>query len=395
MKNQNQHMLANESIGRLLWKFSVPSIIGMSVQTFYNIIDTVFIGHAVGMMGIAGLSIVFPIQMIIVGIAQMVALGAASLISISLGENNNERAEVIFGNAISLSIIFGFLIPVIILPFNNYFLYLFGSSPTILPFAKEYMDIILLGTIFTTFNISGVSIIRAEGNAKLPMTIMLLSALINTALDPIFIFWMHMGISGAALATVIAQFIASVYILRYFCGKESTLRLHARNFMLKAKIILKIFSIGFASLIRIGGAGISTIVLNHLLFAYGGDPAIAVYGILNRIISFVFMPIIGIAQGLQPIIGFNFGAKLFVRIKNSVKLAILATTFISLLAFVLMLAFPESFIKIFTTEHIMLERGGDALFFVAFAFPSLGFQVVVATMFQSHHFYLSCNSRFP
>ena len=167
MKNQNQHMLANESIGRLLWKFSVPSIIGMSVQTFYNIIDTVFIGHAVGMMGIAGLSIVFPIQMIIVGIAQMVALGAASLISISLGENNNERAEVIFGNAISLSIIFGFLIPVIILPFNNYFLYLFGSSPTILPFAKEYMDIILLGTIFTTFNISGVSIIRAEGNAKL------------------------------------------------------------------------------------------------------------------------------------------------------------------------------------------------------------------------------------
>lgn len=383
MKEKHQYLLANESIGKLLWKFSLPSTVGMVVATLYNIVDTIFIGHAVGGLGIAGLSIVFPFQMIVVGIAQTIAVGSASLISIALGAKEHAKAELYLGNALSLAVILGLLITVIILPFSSFFLRVIGSSVTILPYAKAYIDIILFGIVFVTSGMVITSIMRAEGNVIIPMIITLIAALLNIILDAVFIFGFNMGIRGAAIATIISQIVFTGFLFYYLLSSRSSLRVHLKNFILNFTIAWEIFVIGIASFMRTASNSVTTIILNHLLGFYGGDTAIAVFGILNRIIMFLFMPQLGIAQGLQPIIGFNYGAKLFDRVKQATKLAITIVSSISVLSALIIFLFPAIFIRVFTTEQTLITQGSHAIMFLAPALATIGFQIIVAIMFQS------------
>jgi putative MATE family efflux protein len=383
MKDKHQYLLATESIGKLLWKFSLPSTIGMLVANLYNIIDTIFIGHAVGGLGIAGLSIVFPFQMIVVGIAQTIAVGSASLISIALGAKEHAKAELYLGNALCLAIVFGLLITVTILPFSSFFLRVIGSSRTILPYAKAYIDIILLGTAVVTSGMVITSIIRAEGRVLIPMIITLVAAILNIILDAVFIFGFNMGIRGAAVATIISQAVFTGFLFYYLLSGRSTLRVHLRNFILNLSIAWEIFAIGIASFMRTSSNSVATIILNHLLGFYGGDTAIAVFGILNRIIMFLFMPQLGIAQGIQPIIGFNYGAKLYARVKKATKLAITIVSSISVLSALIIFLFPVVFIRVFTTEQALISEGSHAIMFLAPALAMVGFQIIAAIMFQS------------
>lgn len=383
MQHKRQHMLANAPVGKLLLQFATPAIVGMLVQTFYNIIDTIFIGHYVGAMGIAALSIIFPIQLLFMAIAQLLASGSAALISLALGAKNQDEAEQVLGNAIILSFMIGIIITIVSLINIKAFLILFGCTKDILPFASQFLIIILFGVPFMIFSVTATTIARAEGNLKMAMYTMFVSAIINTILDAIFIPFLHWGIRGAAVATLIAQLSTSFYLIYYFYSGKSILVVRAKYLALKKFMFTKIMAIGSPSFIRIGGGAIATIILNQQLGIYGGSLAIAAYGLVNRISMFMFMPLIGIAQGLQPIIGFNYGAKLIARVREAVHKANLFATITSILAAILTLSFPYYILRVFTSDITLINLSKHALYFVIPTVTVIGFQMIVATMFQA------------
>lgn len=380
---QRQHLLASESIGRLLLKLSAPAIIGMLVQAFYNIIDTVFIGHAVGTLGIGGLSIVFPLQIFIFAIMQMIGVGAAALISIALGTKELNKAEQVLGNALVMAVITGVILTILGITFSEPILKLFGATPSIMPYANDFMRVVLLGLPFISFASTTNNIVRAEGNAKTAMLVMIISALINTALDPIFIFWLHMGVKGAATATVIAQIFAAVYLYIYFARGKSALSFSKCNFRLKFNLCREIISIGFPSFIRVGVGSLSVIIVNNLLGFYGGDISIAAYGIINRVMQVSFMPIFGVAQGMQPILGFSYGAKKLARAREVVIKALIAGTIIAIIPFIIIFTGTKFVMMIFTTDPHLIAHSSHAILFVAATLPLLGLQVIGSSLFQS------------
>ena len=313
MDIQKQSVLDDDRIGRLLLKLSLPAFFGMFVITLYNVVDTIFIGHYVGPLGIAGLSIVFPVQMLSIGIGHLTGMGGASLISRSIGAGNVPRAERTVGNAMTATIVLSAIIMVAGLANTDFWLRLMGASETILPYARDYMRIILIGMFFMTFAMALNGLIRAEGNARIPMTGMIIGAGLNIILDAVFIIPLHMGIKGAALATVIAQLISVGYLLSYYFAGASFLKIHSRNLILQLNILRPIFAIGIASFARTLAGSLSAIFVNRMLVTYGGDFAVSAFGIIGRIIMFALMPGIVIGQGLQPILGFNYG------LRNKVK----------------------------------------------------------------------------
>lgn len=383
MKKKRYDLLGEESVTKLLWRFSVPAITGLLIQAFYNIIDTVFIGHSVGAVGIAGLSVAFPFQMIIVGIAQMIAFGGGPLLSRALGARNYKKARQVFGNSVSLSFIAGILITIIGLANISILMKFFGATPTILPYAKDFMSIILLGTVFVTFALTANNVVRSEGRAKLSMMTMLISAIINTILDPIFIFGLHMGVRGAAIATVIAQASSAIWLFAYFSRRQENLRITFSILKLRLSIVLEILKTGFSSFTRGTVITISGIILNHFLGYYGGDNAIAVYGMINRILTVVLMPIIGISIGMQPILGYNYGAKLIVRSKQVVRESIVISTIVAVGAVILFISFPGIILHAFTSDKTLLAEGKIALYILSPTVSFLGFQVMASTMFQT------------
>ncbi len=380
---ERSEMLANETIGKLLFKLSTPAMIGMIVQALYNLVDTIFIGRGVGVLGIAGVTIVFPIQMIIMSISLTIGIGGASIISRSLGAKNIQRAEKTMGNIISvvfvLSIIVMILGNIFIVPLLN----LFGATDAILSYSKDYLRIILFGTVFFSFAMSSNNIVRAEGNAKVAMYTMLISAVLNIILDPIFIFSLNLGIKGAALASVIAQAVTAVYLLYYFLKGKSEMKIHIENLKPDFRLLSEIFAIGSASFFRNVAGSLMAIILNNLLSLYGGDVYIAVFGVVNRLIMFIFMPMFGIIQGMQPIVGFNYGAQRLDRVKQVLKISVLTTTIISTVGFLFLMIFPEFFISIFNSDVQLIEIGKKALRIIVLAFPLIGFQIVGASLFQA------------
>lgn len=381
--NDRSQMLANENIKTLLIKLSAPAIVGMIVQALYNLVDTIFVGKVVGVLGIGGITIAFPIQMIIMAIASTVGIGGASIISRSLGAKDYIKAEKTLGNVFSLVFICSILITVFGSLYINPLLKLFGATYEIIPYANDYLSIILLGSIFYMFSIASNNLVRAEGNAKVAMITMLISAIINIILDPIFIIVLKMGMEGAAIATVIAQASTAIYLAFYYFKGKSDIKLYIKNLAMETKLVGEIFAIGSSALARqAAGSGVA-IILNNILAFYGGNVAIAVYGVINRIFMFMFMPMFGVIQGLQPIIGYNYGALKFDRVKSALKLSVIFMTVISTLAFISLLAFPEFFISIFNKDKDLIEMGTKAMRIVVIAFPTIGFQIVGASMFQS------------
>jgi putative MATE family efflux protein len=379
-------MMQTEKIPKLLWKLALPATVGMLVNALYNIVDTIFIGQSAGYLAIGGLTIAFPVQMLILGIAQMIGIGAASVLSRSLGAKDDSLARKVVGNAYAAVILLGVLLCTFGLIFLDPILRIFGATEILLPYARDYLGIILIGSVYFPFAVSTNNLIRAEGNARAAMFSMIVGAVLNIGLDYLFIFPFGMGIRGAALATILSQLASVIYILIYIWkGKKGKSALKVKLTDLKPKLIVlrQIITVGFPSLIMQVSGSLLAIVLNHSLGYYGGEIAISVYGVIQRIILFLSMPMFGIVQGMQPIAGYNYGAKQPHRIREVVKLSIIAATVIVALGTLLTELFPGSIIALFEDNALLIENGIPALRTVIALLPVVGLQLVGAIVFQA------------
>ena len=376
-------MLGEERIGRLLLSLSLPATIGMLVQAMYNFVDTIYVGRGVGSMGIAGISISFPVQIFVMAFAQMFGIGGASVISRALGEKNHEKARRAAGNVMAFSIAFGLAMTLLGYFFIDQLLIMLGASEAIIPYAREYLSIILLGSAFFSFGMAMSHVIRAEGKPKIAMAAMLISAVLNIILDPIFIFTLNMGIRGAALATVLSQAITSIYILFYVTSGKSLLRISLASLIPEWTILKETVSVGLSAFSRQVAGSVLAVVMNNSLVFYGGDIAVAVYGIINRLLMVFIMPMFGVNQGFLPIVGYNYGAKKMRRARESVKLASAVTTLIALFSAIIMFFFARQLISIFTDEIELIEPTISALRIVILAIPTIGIQVIASGMFQA------------
>lgn len=382
---ERSKQLGEESVGRLLLKFSIPAITGMLVNALYNIVDRIYVGNMQGGdLAISGLVIAFPIMNVIMAFGMLVGLGTASLISIRLGQKRKDEAEQILGNAFILTIILSILLSVFGLLFLEPMLIKFGARGDVLTYAKQYTRIILIGVPFQNLAFSMNHSIRASGSPKIAMLTMLIGAILNTILDPIFIFVFHMGVSGAAAATILSQAVSAVWVLSYFFRGNSSLKIHKKNLRLHSSVVLKIFSIGVSPFAMQIAASIITIILNKSLLKYGGDIAVAAMGVINSITMLILMPIFGINQGVQPIIGFNYGAKKFNRVKHALKLAILGATAISSLGFIVVQLFPAPIISLFGKNNTQLiQIGSHGIRIFLSMLPIVSFQIVSSNYFQA------------
>jgi putative MATE family efflux protein len=360
MDRMNTSVLDDKRIGRLMFKLTIPAFMGMFVMTLYNVIDTIFIGHYVGTMGIAGLSIVFPIQMLAMGMGMLTGMGGASVISRLIGAKNVARAEKALGNALCLNVILSTLIMVAGLSAAEFWLEVVGASETIMPYALDYVTFILVGMIFQTFSMANNGLITSEGNAKVAMTGMVIGAGSNIILDALFIIPLDMGIKGAAIATTIAHLISAIYFLSYWRGSKSYLRIHLKNFILEWGIIRDIMFIGVSALARTLAGSLSAVFVNRALVEYGGDYAISTFGILNRIMMFATMPGMVVGHGLQPILGYNFGSKRYNLALKGIKIAMTVSTSWCIIAFFLLYFIPAPFIRVFSSDPELIDMASSA-----------------------------------
>jgi putative MATE family efflux protein len=383
MNDREANVLDDDRIGRLLFKLSLPAFMGMFVMALYNVVDTIFIGHYVGPLGIAALSIVFPIQMLTMGIGMMMGMGGASLISRLIGAGNTARAEHALGNSLTFTIMISVALTIAGLSRPDLWLRLMGASETILPYARDYMTIILAGVIFRTLAMSQNFLIRATGNARIPMIGMIMGAGLNIVLDAIFIIPLGMGVKGAALATVIAQVITSLYFLRYYLSGKSFLRIDLQNMVIKWDLLKSILAIGISSFARTAAQSLAVILVNRTLLTFGGDLAISSYGLIQRIMIFALMPSIVIGQGMQPILGFNYGAKRYDRALQVIKISTIAATIYSIIAFCALYFAPELFIRVFTADSELIVLTADASRRIFFAVYLIGFIIIGSIVFQA------------
>ncbi|KUO51218.1 MAG: MATE family efflux transporter [Desulfitibacter sp. BRH_c19] len=382
MKQQSER-LGKEPIPKLLAKLAVPAMFGMFVMALYNVVDTIFVSRAVGTVGVAAVSIAFPVQMIVMALAGAIGIGGASVISRMLGANKLEDANQVFGNVISLVFLVSIIGILLGLNFLTPILYLFGSSETILPYAKDYLGIILYGTIFFAFAFSMNNIIRSEGNAKTAMLTMVIGAVLNIILTPTFIFGFGLGIKGSALATVLSQGITAVYLVIYFLSGRSSLSFRTLYLRPKLLVIKQILAIGSSAFVQQAAGSLMFIVANHMLIFHGGDLAVAVFGIIHKVIMFSLMPTMGIIQGLMPIVGYNYGAKQHHRVSEAIMLAVKASTLIVLIAFIVIMVFPKYIMLIFTSDPEAIQMGQTALRILFSLTVTIGIQMVTGGVFQS------------
>jgi putative MATE family efflux protein len=382
-RGPNLSVLDDDRIGGLLVKLTLPAFLGMFVMTLYNVVDTIFIGQYVGPLGIAGLSIVFPLQMFSMGIGQMMGMGGASLISRLIGANNISRAEHALGNAFSGTIVLSAIVMIAGLSNVDFWVRLMGASDTILPYAHDYMMIILYGMFFMTFSMSMNTLIRAEGNARVPMIGMIIGAGLNIILDAIFIIPLEMGVRGAALATVIAQFVSTLYFLSYHLTGKSYLKLLPKNLIIQWQIMKDILAIGISALAMTVAGSVASIFVNRLLVFYGGDLHISAFGVLHRIMMFALMPGMVIGQGLQPILGFNYGARRFDRALRVIRMAVTYASAISVIAFVVLYFSPGTFVRIFTADTELINVSVYAAKRIFLVMPLIGLMMVGQLVFQA------------
>ena len=382
MKQQSER-LGTEPIPQLLAKLAIPAMTGMIVMALHNVIDAIYIDRGVGMIGVAAVSIAFPVQMLAMAVAAAFGIGGGALISIALGSEELDQANRVFGNIISMVLFFSIGAALLGLTMLDPLLQLFGSSDTILPYARDYLGIILYGTVCFAFAFAVNNVIRAEGNARIAMITMLVSAVLNIIFTPIFIFIFEMGIRGAAIGTVLAQGVTAVYLVIYFASGKSSLSFKSAYLKPRWILIKQILAIGASAFVRQASSSIMIIVANIQLIIYGGDQAVAVLGIIIRVIMFTMMPILGIVQGLLPIVGFNYGASQPHRVSESIILGMKAATTIAGLAFILVMTLPKQLMMIFTNDAAVIDMGHSALrtmFAVSF---TIGIQIVTGGIFQA------------
>ncbi len=377
--------LGEEKISKLLIKFSIPAIVGMLVSALYNIVDRIYIGNApeLGANGLAGITIGFPLMLIMLAVGVLFGVGGATLFSIRLGQKREVDAEKVLGNAFVLLVVSGIIYMILGQIFLVPLLKLFGASPTVLPYSIDYMRVIFFGSTFQIVSMGLNHFIRADGSPKIAMMTMFIGAGINIILDPIFIFGFGMGMMGAALATIIAQGVSAIWVVLHFLGKHSKAKLQVKNLILDSAIVKKVVSLGLPGFLLQLASSLLNTLLNRNLYIYGGDIAVSGMGVINSIQTLMLMPIIGLNQGVQPIISFNFGAKKFDRVKEAIKLAITVATSIVVVGFIITRLFPELLVSMFNRDAELLVFGTMAISSWFMMLPVVGFQIIAANFFQA------------
>jgi putative MATE family efflux protein len=375
--------LGEEKISTLLWRFSLPAITGMVVNAFYNVIDSIFVGRGVGEIGLTAVTIAFPIMIVLMGLGMLVGVGAAAVVSLRIGEKKQQEAEHILGNAFTLSMILAIGFTACILLFLDPLLKMLGAEPNVLPYARDFTKVIVLGSVFMYVGFGLNNIVRAEGNPRMAMSTTLISAGLNILLNPLFIFIFHLGVSGSALATVVSQGVSAIWIFIYFLRGKSLIKLRKINLVLDKDIVLSIFKIGMSPFLMQIAASMTTILFNYTLLRYSGELAVASIGIINRIAMLMLMPIFGISQGLQPIIGYNYGAGNYSRVIKALKIAIGAATLFSTIGFLLVQIFDKQIIMLFNDNPELILIGSAAMRINLCMLPVIGFQIIGANYFQA------------
>lgn len=380
---KQETILKSMPISKALFKLSIPAIIAMLVMSLYNVVDTIFISQGTGKLGLAGVTLVLPIQMLTIAVALTIGMGASSIISRKLGEKKKDDAEHILGNSVVIAGIAGITFSVLLFLFKDAVLGVLGASPEVFPFAREYLSVVLFEAFFLSIAFTLNNITRAEGDPKTAMIVMIIGALTNMTLDPIFIFGFGWGVTGAALATVIAQFVGAILVFIHFFSKKSVLHFHPHNLTLKLSTIYEIFRIGSASFARQVSFAIMIIIMNLLLVIHGGTVAVAAVGIVQRFQMIIFMPIIGVMQGFMPIAGYNYGAKKFKRLREVLTLATKTTTIMGVVSFMIVMIFAGLIVRIFTSEAELAGLTTNAMRVSLAALIVIGYQVVGGGLFQA------------
>ena len=375
--------LGTENIGKLLKQYALPAIIAQTASSLYNMVDSIFIGQGVGPLAISGLAVTFPLMNLSTAFGTLVGAGAATMLSVLLGQRNYKAANKVLGNVVSLNIIIGLVFMILALSFIDPILYFFGASENTLPYAKEYITIILIGNVVTHLYFGLNAAMRSSGCPKKAMGLTIFTVVFNTILDPIFIFWFDMGIAGAAWATVIAQTIAMFVVLHHFNDKKRPFHFEKGILRLDMRVAKDSLSIGMGPFLMNAAACLVTLFINQQLRDYSGDLGIGAYGICNRFVFMFAMICMGLNQGMQPIAGYNYGARQYSRVKEvfwkTAKLAMVMTT----ICFLFGMFLPRAAVGIFTHDGQLMDLSAKALRIMTLIFPIVGFQMIATNFFQS------------
>ncbi len=375
--------LGTQSIRSLLMKYALPGIIAMTASSLYNMVDSIFIGHGVGAMALSGLTVAKPFMDICAAFGTLVGVGASSLVAIKLGEKDYRSANDVLANVILLNVLLGALVMVVGLYWLDPILYAFGASDVTIAYAREYMEIILLGNILTHIYYGLNSMLRSIGHPKIAMYATILAVVTNIILDPIFIFVLDMGVRGAALATMISQLVSVIIELVIFLNPKEVIYFHRGIWRLKRDITMRALGIGTAPFLMHMAACFVVIVLNNQLKRYGGDMAIATFGMTNRFMFFFAMIIMGLNQGMQPIVGYNYGAKLFDRMVRTLKLTAMCATCVMGMLWLFGLVWPEGFIRLFTHDEVLITQSIMPARVMLCTMIMVGFPMVVGNFYTS------------
>ncbi|MDR6969032.1 putative MATE family efflux protein [Flavobacterium arsenatis] len=374
--------LGKKDIKKLLVQQAVPSSIGILFMSVNILVDTIFVGQWIGSLAIAAVTVVLPITFFISSLGMAIGVGGGSVLSRALGSNDKEKALFTFANQIMMTFLLASVFVIFGLFFSDEMLTLFGAKGNIVAPAKEFFLPIIISVPFLALCMMGNNIIRAEGKAKYAMFAMIIPAFVNIILDIIFIKMMNMGMLGAALATAISYFTCFVFVLWFFVYK-SELRLEIRHFKFQIPLIKEITELSFVTFSRQGVVSVLSIILNHTLYTYGGEHSIAVYGIISRMLMFALFPILGITQGFLPIAGFNYGAKNFDRVKESVNVSIKYAALLATVIFVVILILAKPIVAVFTNDPEVIAETPNALRWVFAASPIIAIQLIGAAYFQA------------
>lgn len=382
-KTNSPLVLGSEPIGRLLTQYAIPAIIAMTASSLYNMADSIFIGHGVGALAISGLALTFPLMNLAAAFGSLVGVGASTLVSVKLGQKDYDGANHILGNVLVLNVLLGVGFTLVFWMLLDPILYFFGASEQTIGYARDYMRIILLGNVITHMYLGLNSVLRSSGFPKMAMYATLSSVIINCVLNPLFIFVFNWGIQGSAWATVISQAISLTGQLIHFSKPTQLLHFRKGIYRLRAEIVQAILSIGLSPFLMNLCSCMIVILINRGLKEHGGDMAIGAYGIVNRIAFLFVMIIMGFNQGMQPIAGYNFGAKLYHRVTEVTRLTMRWAVGVASVGFLLCQLTPEVIIGLFTTDQELIDIASKGLHIVFAVYPIVGFQMVATNFFMS------------